>query len=151
MRLQVFADAILFDVNALTHVPKPALPWGTHRHAVVAPDPWTVFCCGGTKQTLPTVEDEPDLESHILIDGAARFDLRADQWTQLAPMPAPVFNHAFVEFDEHTLVSFGGRRGFAYSNCIDTAQCYDVRSDRWREEPRWKLPSKVSGLSVVKW
>lgn len=76
-----------------------------------------------------------------------RLDVRAGAWQVIAPLPEKVGFHATCLFDEMTMVSLGGDLASGQSNCCFA---YDVRADRWWEEPRWRLPYAASDHTVTR-
>ena len=76
-----------------------------------------------------------------------RLDVRAGTWQVVAPLPATVRSSAVCLCDATTMVSFGGR----VDDC-PSSRCfaYDMRADRWWEEPRWQLPFAVYMHTVTR-
>ena len=64
----------------------------------------------------------------IILDTVEAYDPSTDEWSQLAPLPRPVSDHAMVAFDGKLYVIAGARSA---ARTVNTLQIYDPALDEW--------------------
>ena len=145
----VIDNAAHYDVCRDTWQDLPHLGVARHSHVMEAAGNGTdVYVFGGaalrTCYAGVPLSDDPGK----LVAETERIDVRTSAWTRLASLPVTLHKHACSTFDDHTVVIWGG-----YTNDKMTAACYvyDIRADRFFEEPRWALPRPLHLHHVVQY